>query len=221
MTLRGWAVHVIALLEALEIRRIDLLGFSMGGGCAQHVALMGDQLVRRLIIAGSRTSRTPNTIIGPRDIFFPLAESATESEFKTAWAQSFFNHDADGKAAAEACWDRIFSRTHDRAPHLNPELAKRQIEAFRIFTESHPLNPYERIRELSMPIFVANGDNDLLIPTENSVELARILPNAHLHIYPNSGHGFLFQHAELFAKHIDLFLDGVGSGMEGGRKQKL
>ena len=60
-----------------------------------------------------------------------------------------------------------------------------------------------------MPVFVANGDNDLLIPTENSFELSKILPNAHLHIYPSSGHGFLYQYAELFAKHVDLFLDGV------------
>ena len=58
-----------------------------------------------------------------------------------------------------------------------------------------------------MPVFVANGDNDLLIPTENSFELARILPHAHLHIYPDSGHGFLFQYAEMFAGHVDLFLD--------------
>jgi pimeloyl-ACP methyl ester carboxylesterase len=220
-TLRGWAAHVIALLDALDIHRIDLLGFSMGGGCAQHVALMGGQLVRKLIIAGSRTSCNPQMLIGPRDIFYLLADNVTEVEFKAAWAQSFFNHDSEGKAAAQASWDRIFSRTHDRAPHLSPDLAKRQIEAFRTFTVPHPLNPYERIRELSMPIFVANGNNDLLIPTENSIELARILPNAHLHIYPNSGHGFLFQHAELFAKHIDLFLDGVDSGMGGGREKKL
>jgi hypothetical protein len=122
---------------------------------------MGDQLVSRLIIAGSRTRRTPNTIIGPRDIFFPLAESVTGTEFKTTWAQSFFNHDADGKAAAEAPWNRIFSRIHDRAPHLGPELAKRQRQAFGKFTKSHQLNPYGRIRELSVPTFVANGDNDL------------------------------------------------------------
>ena len=86
-------------------------------------------------------------------------------------------------------------------------LAKRQSEAFSKFSLSSPENPYERIHELTMPVFVANGDNDLLIPTANSFELSQILPNAHLHIYPNSGHGFLFQYAELFAKHIALFLD--------------
>jgi pimeloyl-ACP methyl ester carboxylesterase len=219
-TLRGWAAHVLALLEALNIRKIDLLGFSMGGACAQHVAMMGDQLVRRLIIAGSRTSQNSKTIIGPRDIFYPLAESVTEHDFKAAWTDSFFNHNSRGKTAAQESWDRIFSREIDRSHHLSPELAKRQVEAFGKFSAPHPLNPYERIREIDMPVFVANGDNDLLIPTENSVELARILPNAHLHIYPDSGHGFLFQHAELFASHVALFLGGIDS-RSGIRGEKL
>lgn len=220
-TLQGWATHVIGLLDALNIRRIDLLGFSMGGGAAQHVALMARHLVRKLILAGTRTSRTPNTIIGPRHIFYPLANAVTETEFEAAVAESFFNHDSDGQAAAKASWDRIFSRNHDRAPHLSPKIAKRQIEAFRKFSIPHPDNPYERIRELSMPVFIANGDLDLLIPTENSFELVQILPNAHLHIYPNSGHGFLYQHAELFAKHVDLFLDGVREEAEGRSETKL
>jgi pimeloyl-ACP methyl ester carboxylesterase len=73
-----------------------------------------------------------------------------------------------------------------------------------------------RLAQVHYPVFVANGTNDLLIPTENSFELSQILPNAHLHVYPNSGHGFLFQHAELFAMHIGLFLDSVDEDLEGG-----
>jgi len=220
-TLHGWAMHVIALLEALNIQEIELLGFSMGGGAAQHVALAAPGLVRKLILAGTRTSRTPNTIIGPRKIFFALAHAVTEKEFKEAFALSFFNSDAQGRAAAEASWNRIFSRTHDRAPPLSVELAKRQIEGFSKFSVSSPENPYERIHELKMPVFVANGDNDLLIPTANSFELAQLLPNAHLHIYPNSGHGFLYQHAELFAKHIDMFLDTDDQEMRVGEEKKF
>jgi pimeloyl-ACP methyl ester carboxylesterase len=77
-TLQGWAAHVIGLLRALNTKQIDLLGFSMGGGAAQHVALAAPGLVRKLILAGTCTSRTPNTIIGPRKIFVTLASGATE-----------------------------------------------------------------------------------------------------------------------------------------------
>ncbi|KAG0652820.1 2-hydroxymuconate semialdehyde hydrolase [Hyphodiscus hymeniophilus] len=211
-TFQGWASHVIDLVDALNIHQIDLLGFSMGGGAAQHVALRAPHLIRKLILAGTRTSKTPNTLRGPREIFLPLANSVTEEEFETAWSRSFFNHDSSGRAAAKASWDRIFSRSHDRAPHLSPEVSKRQIEAYDKFLSPHSDNPYERIKELDMAVFVANGDNDLLIPTVNSFEVSQLLPNAHLHVYLNSGHGFLFQHAELFAKHVTLFLDGNDAG---------
>jgi pimeloyl-ACP methyl ester carboxylesterase len=213
------AIHLINLLEALGITRIDLLGFSMGGGVVQHVALLAPHLVRKLILAGTRTSRTPNTTSGPLDISSKLTNAVTEDEFKAAWALSFFNPSPDGQSAAEASWKRIMSRSQDRAPHLRPELAKRQLEAFSKFSEPHPLNPYERIRELNMPILVANGDNDLLIPTSNSIELAKILPNAQLHIYPNSGHGFLYQYAVAFAKQIDLFLESEEWNSSGLRSQ--
>ena len=217
-TLQGWAEHVIALLEALKIYRIDLLGFSMGGGAAQHVAIAAPHLVRKLILAGTRSSRTSTTMIGPRDIFYTLANAVTEEEFKAAIALSFFNPSSHGQAAAKASLERIYTRKQDRAPHLIPELAKRQTEAFSKFNAHQP--PYERILELNMPVFIANGDNDLLIPTGNSVDLATLLPNAHLHIYPNSGHGFLYQYAELFAKHVDLFLDAEDE-VEGERRKTM
>ncbi len=119
-SLQGWANHVIALVQALNMPQMDLLGFSMGGGAAQHVALTASSLVRKLILAGTRTFRTPNTVIGPRDIF-ALANAVTEEGFRAAWRLSFFSHDADGQAAAKASWERIFSRQQDRSPHLSPE----------------------------------------------------------------------------------------------------
>lgn len=171
-TFQGWAVHVIALLKALQINRIDLLGFSMGGAAAQFVYLEGPNLVRKLILAGTRTSCTPNTINSDWDIFLGLANSVTEAEFESGWSRSFFNHTPHGQAAAKASWRRIFSRTTDRSPHLSPEIAKRQSQAWLAFSRPHPGNPYERIKEFKIPVFVANGENDLLIPTKNSIETA-------------------------------------------------
>ncbi|KAL3420290.1 hypothetical protein PVAG01_08789 [Phlyctema vagabunda] len=209
-TYHGWALHVIDLIAALGIKEIDLLGFSMGGIAAQNVALAAPGLVRKLILAGTTTSRTPSTVDGDPVVIKALSTAVTTEEFERALALSFYNHSPSGRAAAKASWNRIMLRNRDRAMHLSPELGRRQKEAWRKYTVPHPGNPFERIRELKMPVFVANGDKDLLIPTANSVELAGSLPHAHLHIYPNSGHGFLYEYAELFAAHVKLFLDGVG-----------
>lgn len=74
-------------------------------------------------------------------------------------------------------------------------------------TPDEPTNSHPRLGELKMPVFVCNGDNDVLVHTDHSWEVMKRIPNAHLHIYPNSGHGFLFQYAELFSTHLNLFLD--------------
>jgi pimeloyl-ACP methyl ester carboxylesterase len=213
LTIDGWADSALTLLHALKITRIDLLGFSMGGAVAQQVTLAAPKrMVRKLVLAGTRTSGSPNTVAGPREVFEALSQSETQDEFAESWALSFFDNTVQGRLAAKASWERILSRSQDRAPHANVETAKRQITAFWDFSERKADGAFARIKEIGIPVLVANGDNDTLVPTENSFELQRILPNAQLHVYPNSGHGFLFQYGELFAKHVEVFLDdGVES----------
>ena len=66
---------------------------------------------------------------------------------------------------------------------------------------------YLRCGNETQPVLVTNGVKDVMVPTENSYILTENLPNAQLIIYPNSGHGHLFQYSEQFAKHVNLFLD--------------
>ena len=67
---------------------------------------------------------------------------------------------------------------------------------------------YERLSELEIPVLVANGDADLIVPTPNSFVLFEKIKNARLAIYPGAGHGFLYQYAEEFAKRVNEFLNG-------------
>ena len=57
------------------------------------------------------------------------------------------------------------------------------------------------------PVLVVGGNHDLIIPTVNAFVLAQHLPNAQLILYPDSGHGFLFQYHSLFSQHATLFLE--------------
>ena len=57
------------------------------------------------------------------------------------------------------------------------------------------------------PILVANGDHDIMVPSSNSIDLARRLPNAELVLYEDAGHGGIFQYHETFVKKALALLE--------------
>ncbi|MDQ0971128.1 pimeloyl-ACP methyl ester carboxylesterase [Neobacillus niacini] len=64
-----------------------------------------------------------------------------------------------------------------------------------------------RLGEIKQPILVMNGQNHIMAPTINSFILSQKIENAQLIIYPDSGHGFLFQYPKMFAVHVAAFLN--------------
>ncbi len=82
-----------------------------------------------------------------------------------------------------------------------------QLEAFARWGIPDP-SQLARLAAITHPTFVAGGDNDTMMITENSSLLAHQLPNAQLRMYPDSGHGFLDQYPERFADHVRAFLNG-------------
>jgi len=207
-TIQGWADHLIAIVHALNIEQIDLLGFSMGGAAAQMVALTAPKLIRKLILAGTMASQGPNKIVMHDEPLRLLATASTAEEFRVAIEKGMYNWTDEGRAAAKASWERIQERQEDRSSFLHAEGTTRQTVAFTDWLIRNPNNSWDRLGELKMPVLVANGDNDLLVHSYQSWLLADRIRNAQLIIYPLSGHGFLYQYAELFASHVHTFLDG-------------
>ena len=64
----------------------------------------------------------------------------------------------------------------------------------------------ERVSAIKVPVFIANGDSDPMILPRYSYLLAGLIAQARLKIYPDSAHGFLFQHHAEFAADVDAFL---------------
>ena len=64
----------------------------------------------------------------------------------------------------------------------------------------------ERLSAIEMPVLVANGDSDPMVLPRYSYLLAGLIPQARLKIYPDSAHGFLFQHHSQFAADVHAFL---------------
>ncbi|KAK7532807.1 Alpha/Beta hydrolase protein [Phyllosticta citribraziliensis] len=225
LTFSSWAAHVLDLLIALgHASGVDVLGFSMGGCAAQMVALNAAARgvrVRRVVLAGTTASAGPGIKVlrseqelGP---FMRLRFAASEEEQRAAFLECFFQPGEAGRRAGGEVWERICRGREDgradggRAQYVGQEAAKRQAIAYARFMDEaeRGQGSFDRLGELTMPVLVANGSDDVLIPTENSVVLWRNLVNskAHLHLFPDSGHGFLYQYAEMFARLVHDFLD--------------
>ncbi|RJF90064.1 alpha/beta hydrolase [Oleomonas cavernae] len=190
----------IAFIRALGLKKVDLLGFSLGGGVAQMVALQAPDLVRRMILAGT----------GPRGGggIEKITRVAVMAYLKAALTLSdarnflFFPRTPDGKRAARAYFARLKERTTNRDTPISLQARRAQLKAIRAAGLSAP----DDLSVITQPVFVANGDRDLMVDSSHSADMARRLPNAKLTIYPNSGHGGVFQYHEAFVTEVLDFL---------------
>jgi pimeloyl-ACP methyl ester carboxylesterase len=191
----------IAFIRALGLEQVDLFGFSLGGGVAQMVALQAPDLVHRMILAGT----------GPRGGggIDEVTKIAVIAYIKSALTLKdprnyvFFPRTPAGKRAAKDYLARLKERTHDRDKRISLQARRAQLKVIRAAGKSEP----DDLSVITQPVFVANGDHDLMVDSSHSADMARRLPNARLTIYPDSGHGGVFQH-EQFVPEALAFLDG-------------
>ena len=119
----------------------------------------------------------------------------------------FFSGSAESHAKAVEFLGRITTRKDDRDEPTDIATRDAQLEAITRWGIPDP-SKLVQLTAITQPTFVAIGDNDRWMITENSHLLAHHLPNSELRIYPDSGHGFLDQYPELFADHVRSFLNG-------------
>ena len=199
-TVEQMGADAIAFIRALGLERVDLFGFSLGGGVAQMVALQAPELVRRMILAGT----------GPRGGggIDQITKIAVIAYLKAGLTLSdprnflFFPRTAEGKRAASDYFNRLKERTHNRDKRISMQARIAQLKAIRHAGQSEP----DDLSLITQPVFVANGDLDLMVASSHSADMARRLPNARLKIYPNSGHGGVFQHHRTFVSDALQFL---------------
>ncbi|MET0316274.1 MAG: alpha/beta hydrolase [Rhodococcus fascians] len=199
-TVEQMGTDAIAFIRALGLEKVDLLGFSLGGGVAQMVALQAPGLVRRMILAGT----------GPRGGggIDKMATIVGGAYAKAALSRSdprnflFFPRTPEGKKAAADYLGRLKERRHGLDKKISNRARIAQIKAIRHAGQCQP----DDLSTITAPVFVANGDHDLMVDSAHSADMARRLPNALLKIYPNSGHGGVFQHHQTFVPDALRFL---------------
>lgn len=190
----------VSFIRALGIAQADLLGFSLGGGVAQMVALQAPGLVRRMILAGT----------GPRggggiDEITKItvrAYAKAALTFNDARAFLFFPRTAEGKRAAKDYLARLKERRNGRDRRISVQARRAQLNAIMAAGRARP----DDLSAITQPVLVANGDHDLMVPSSHSADMARRIPDSQLKIYPNSGHGGVFQYHHEFVSDVLSFL---------------
>ncbi|WP_016882060.1 MULTISPECIES: alpha/beta fold hydrolase [unclassified Rhodococcus (in: high G+C Gram-positive bacteria)] len=198
--LEQMGADAIAFIRALGHEKVDLFGFSVGGAVAQMIALQAPDLVRRMVLAGTGPRGGGGIWKMPFIVGGAYAKAALAR--KDARHFLFFPRTLEGKKAANAYFDRLAERTTDRDKPISNQARLAQLRAI----TTGGLHAPDDLSKITAPVFVANGDHDLMVASEHSEDLAERLPNSTITIYPNSGHGGVFQHHETFVPEVLKFL---------------
>ncbi|WP_165242976.1 alpha/beta fold hydrolase [Corynebacterium lizhenjunii] len=195
------ARQAITIIRELGHTKINLLGLSMGGMVAQEIVRADPTLVHRLILAGTGPRGGHGLDQVTRKTFTFMAKAALHRVDPKRFI--FYNHDPAGGRAAKAVLDRMAQR--------DPAHADRPMRVSQFITQLRAIKrwsqqPQDNLSHISHPTLIVNGDNDLQVPTENSHRMHELIPGSILVIYPDSGHGSIFQNAEQFAAEAHKFL---------------
>lgn len=200
LTVDEMARDTLAVIRAMGFAQVDLLGFSLGGFIAQDLALKAPGLVRKLILAGTGPAGGQGIDrVGPVSWSLILKGLLTLRDPKT---YLFFTSSANGRRAAGEFLQRLKERRSDRDRPATPRAFLRQLKAIHAWGRQAP-QPLESLR---IPVLIANGDHDIMVPTALSRDMARRLPQAQLVLYDDAGHGGIFQHRDDFVRRALAFL---------------
>ena len=193
----------VAFLEAMGFQRVDLLGFSIGSFVAQEIALIRPGVLRRVVLASSAPQGAAGMHGWAPDVIDAIGGPEPNPQ---GYIEVFFAATDSSRQAGQHAAGRIFGRTTGRDEPTTWETRQAQYDAVCAWgIPDHSL--LQRVAAIDLPVLVANGDRDPMILPRYSYLLAGLLPDARVTIYPDSAHGFLFQHHSQFAADVHAFLD--------------
>lgn len=199
-TVEAMADDAYTFIKALRFSKIDIFSFSLGGFVAQALVVKHPDLVRKLVLTGTgpKGGKDIDKVAGTT-YFDMLRAALTRSDPKEFL---FFNRNATGKRAARAFVNRLKERTVDRDAPIKVKAFRTQLKAIKRWGRGTP----DDLSKITQPTFVANGDNDRMVPSTLSEDLHRRIEGSELIIYPDSGHGGIFQFHDKFAPVAVEFL---------------
>ncbi|RZU37832.1 2-hydroxymuconate-semialdehyde hydrolase [Streptomyces sp. BK022] len=190
-----WVDHLIALMDALELPRVSIIGNSFGGALAMHVAIRAPKRVDRLVLMGS---------VG---IDFPISdgldavwgyEPSVENMRKLL---DIFAYDP-ALATDELARLRYDASTrpgvHEAYAAMFPAPRQAGVEALALSEDT--------VRSISQDTLLVHGRDDQVIPVTNSIRLNSLIDRSQLHVFGQCGHWVQIEHSHRFATLVSDFL---------------
>ncbi|MBK3574611.1 alpha/beta hydrolase [Streptomyces sp. MBT65] len=199
-SVEAMADDAYTFIKALGHEKIDVFSFSLGGMVAQALVVKHPELVRKLVLTGTGPKGGKDMDKVARTTYWDILRATlTRSDPKEFL---FFNRNATGKPAARAFVNRLKERTVDRDADIKTKAFQTQLKAIKKWGRSAPDN----LSSITQPTLIANGDNDRMVPSVLSEDLHQRIKGSELIIYPDSGHGGIFQYHDRFAPVAVEFL---------------
>ena len=191
-TIEAMAEDAVTFIKALGFDKVDIFSFSLGGMIAQALAVRHPELVRKLILAGTGPAGGAGIDKVAGTTYYDMLRATLTRQDPKEFL--FFNRNATGKRAARAFVERLKERTVDRDASISIKAFQTQLKAIKRWGRSTPAD----LSAITQPTLIANGDHDRMVPSVLSEDLHRRIPGSELIIYPDSGHGGIFQYHEKF-----------------------
>jgi pimeloyl-ACP methyl ester carboxylesterase len=199
-TIEEMATDAVAFIRALGLEQVDLFGFSMGGMIAQVIAQAEPQLVRKLLLAGTGPAGGEGIDKVTRISYLDTARGLLTRQDPKQFL--FFTRTPNGRRAGKEFLARLQERTSDRDKAISVGAFRAQLKAIHRWGQQQPAD----LASIHQPVLAINGDSDRMVPSNNTVDLARRLPNSQLVLYPDAGHGGVFQFHQDFVRRALEFL---------------
>jgi pimeloyl-ACP methyl ester carboxylesterase len=199
-SVEGMARDAVTFITQLGLSQVDLLGFSLGGCVAQQMAADHPSLVRKVILAGTAPKG------GEEHLLAVLQEAFSKPNTPDPRLPLFFTPTDASQSAGRAFLERVYARKDDRDAESGKSVTDPQAKALITWCAT-PDPEHALLKAIAQPVLVVSGSRDTMLPADNGYALFKGLSNAQLALYPDSGHGALFQHNALFVSQVRTFLE--------------
>lgn len=200
ITIAEMAKDAISFIKALGYDKVDIVGFSMGAFVAQEILLQEPKLVRKVVMTGTGPAGGQGIKNVSRITYWDMLRGYLT--FRDPKFYLFFNQNKNGKKAAKEFLARIKERTENRDEKMKIKSFSNQLKAIHDWGLQKP----QDLSVIKQPVLISNGDNDRMVPSSNTYDLAKRISNSELIVYKDAGHGGIFQNHEEFVKSALAFL---------------